>query len=199
MADPHDLTGGAPQGEGGEKKIFVDTDWKAQAQAEKEKLAAEEARRASEEQGQSGAERVPQADFRAMLGSLATQALLYLGGIPDPETGRAIVGLDYARHYIDLLAVLEEKTKGNLTDDEAKELTEILQELRQRFVQISQAMLQAAEAGELDFDPRKGGVIGGPPAAPPASERGPAMGGGPGGGISGPGMGGPGMGGPAGA
>lgn len=117
-------------------KIIVDSDWKTSAQAEREKLA-EQADAAQQKPGGRGSGDMPPADFRTLVGSLGTQALMYMGGVADPETGRAIVALDYARHYIDLLGVLEEKTKGNLDEEEAKDIGEVLSELRNRFVQLT--------------------------------------------------------------
>ncbi|TVQ31129.1 MAG: DUF1844 domain-containing protein [Phycisphaeraceae bacterium] len=142
MSDPFDLSQHAKKSEQpGEEppRIIVDSDWKAQAQAEKEKLASQEsaAGAAGQEQDDTG---MPPADFKTLMASLATQGLLYLGGIPDPETGRGVISLEYARHYIDLLAVLEVKTKGNLDKDEAEELAGVLKELRARFVYIAQSV-----------------------------------------------------------
>lgn len=155
-------------------KIIVDSDWKAQAQAEKERLAAKEreaaAQRAKpaaggpEGAGQAplgGEEGLPVADFNALVGTLLTPALHYLGAFPDPQTGRAMVSLDYARMYIDLLGVLEEKTKGNLTEEESRDLQQALSELRLRFVEISRlvtAQLAKQRAGAAGM----GGPGGGP-------------------------------------
>ena len=122
-------------------KIIIDSDWKAEAQAEKERLSEQESKAAAAE-GQG----LPEADFRGLLGAIATQAMMYLGAFPDEE-GRAMFAPEYARHYIDLLAVLEEKTKGNLSAEEAKELTGVLHELRVRFVQIIQSVAASAEQG----------------------------------------------------
>ena len=125
-------------------KIIVDSDWKAEAQAEKERLSDQEEQSA----GAAGAGKgLPEADFRGLLGALATQAMMYLGAFPDPD-GRAYVSPEYARHYIDLLGVLEEKTKGNITEDESKELAGVLNELRVRFVQIVQGVAAAAATQE---------------------------------------------------
>ncbi|MGD9691636.1 MAG: DUF1844 domain-containing protein [Phycisphaerales bacterium] len=136
-------------------KIIVDSDWKSQAQAEKERLASKESTSAPKKGPKlAGApespsappgsqEELPPADFRTLIGSLATQALLYLGGFPDPQTGRAMVALDLAQHYIELLAVLEEKTRNNLTPDESSELSEVAHDLRMRFVQITEALARA--------------------------------------------------------
>lgn len=128
-------------------KIIVDSDWKQQAQAEKQRLAAQEqaskpkpAAGTAPGAGPADEEGLPGADFSALVGTLLTPALHYLGTFPDPQTGRAVVSLEYARLYIDLLGVLEEKTKGNLTPEEAKDLSQALAELRVRFVEISRAV-----------------------------------------------------------
>ncbi|MHC4975012.1 MAG: DUF1844 domain-containing protein [Planctomycetota bacterium] len=140
-------------GESGDEapKIVVDSDWKAEAQAEKEKLKQQES-----EQEASGAPKpgeLPEANFMSIVRMMATQALMYLGAFPDPQTGQAILAPEYAQYHIDLLGVLEEKTQGNLSDDESKEVAELLRELRQRFVEImgsvSEAMAkEQAEKGQ---------------------------------------------------
>lgn len=75
--------------------------------------------------------------FGTLLISLSTQALMHLGEIPDLEGGDARPDLAAARHIIDLIAVLERKTQGNLDADEAALLERILYDLRMRFVAIS--------------------------------------------------------------
>lgn len=81
---------------------------------------------------------LPEADFPSFLLSLATSALFHLGLVADPETGeRTEPNLELARHTIDTLALLEGKTQGNLTDEEAELLTNLLTELRMRFVEAS--------------------------------------------------------------
>ena len=124
--------GGADNNPGEENKLIIDSDWKAEAQAEKEKLAQAEAE-AKPAAGAPG--ELPEPDFRTVVSMLATQALMYLGAFPD-ETGRAVVAPEYAKMHIDLLDVLQVKTKGNLTDEEQDELDQVLNELRQRFVQV---------------------------------------------------------------
>ena len=125
-------------------RIIVDSDWKSQAQAEKDRLTEQE--QAAKPRGAADPDAMPPADMRTLVGVLATQGLMYLGGFPDPETGRAIVALDYARHYIDLLGVLEEKTRGNLTDEESQEIIEVLQELRARFVHMTGMVAESRRA-----------------------------------------------------
>jgi hypothetical protein len=95
---------------------------------------------------------------------MVTQALMYMGAFPDPETGRAVVSLEYARLHIDLLAVLEEKTKGNLTPEEAEGLVQVISELRLRYVEISKAVAKhmAANSGKIGAGGVPGAPIGGP-------------------------------------
>lgn len=123
-------------------KLHIDSDWKAQAQAEKEKLVKQEA--GKEKAAAGRARELPEADFKTLMGVLASQAIMGLGAMGDPKTGRVVVDLEGSRFAIDLLAVLEEKTKGNLSAEEATELRQVLIELRNRFVQISNLVAQQA-------------------------------------------------------
>lgn len=123
-------------------KIQIDSDWKAQAQAEKERLAKQA--KAAPEKGPTGSRGagpggLPPASFEALVSTMATQALFAMGAIPDPRTGQRIQHLELARHHIDMLGVLEEKTKGNLTDEESQMLTSTAYELRTRYIQLANA------------------------------------------------------------
>ncbi len=138
-----------------EPKIIVDSDWKSQAQAEKQRLAAKEqqakpaaALAGAGAPGPEGEEYGP-ADFVELVRLLASQALLYLGAIPDPQTGRALLAPDMAKFNIDLLGILEQKTKGNLSEQESKVLTSTLYELRLQFVEISKAIDKAIADGRI--------------------------------------------------
>jgi len=151
-------------------KIHIDSDWKAQAEAERERLAKIEGDRASDGR-RGGPESMPPADFRSLVGVLASQALSGLGMYGDPDTKRIVVDLPAARFAIDLLGVLEEKSKGNLAADEATELTEVLAELRARFVHFARLMAeQQARGGGM------GAVAGGAAPSAPASSPSPAPG-----------------------
>lgn len=124
-------------------KIHVDDDWKSQAQAEKQKLVDQA--RESEASGAAGGpgaadasgRRMPEANFETLLSTMATQALFAMGAIPDPTTGQRVAHLDLARHHIDMLNVLEEKTKDNLSEEESQMLTQTTYELRSRYIQLS--------------------------------------------------------------
>lgn len=118
-------------------KIQIDSDWKAQAQAEKEKLA-QQAKGSETLAGASAGARggMPAANFETLVSTLVTQTLFALGVIGD-RSGQRVVHLDLARHHIDMLDVLEKKTKGNLTEAEASMLAAALYELRSRYIQTA--------------------------------------------------------------
>lgn len=128
-------------------KILVDSDWKAQAQAEKAKLAEKDAKaqpapgKGTAAPGQPPSPgQLPAASFETLVSTMVTQAIYGLGGIADPRTGQPVIDLELARHQIDLLGVLQDKTEGNLSDDEKDLLGQTLYELRSRYVQISTAV-----------------------------------------------------------
>ena len=76
--------------------------------------------------------------FAAFVLSLAHTAAVHFGDIPDPVSGqKSEVNLEAAQQMIDILALLEEKTRGNLTAEERQLLDQILYELRLRFVEAS--------------------------------------------------------------
>ena len=82
-------------------------------------------------------EELPSIDFSTFVLSLSHSALLHLGEAPHPDTNRLEKNLPLARQTIDLIALLEEKTKGNLTGDEERLLHQILFDLRMRFVELT--------------------------------------------------------------
>ena len=71
------------------------------------------------------------------------QTILALGGYEDPETKKRYVDLDLARHHIDTLSMLQEKTEGHLDDEEKALLDRTIYELRMSFVQITQHVQRA--------------------------------------------------------
>jgi uncharacterized protein DUF1844 len=77
--------------------------------------------------------------FTAFMLSLATTAAVHFGDIADPSTGQRMEpNLVGAAQMIEIIAMLQEKTEGNLSEPEAKLLEELLYELRMRFVQAQQ-------------------------------------------------------------
>ena len=118
-----------------EKKIIIDEDWKQEAQKEKEILAAQE-----EEEKQAEAEGhgpLPEGNFAALVSMLVTQALFAMGFLQIKGQERREPDLQLAKYNIDMLATLEEKTKGNLTDEEQKVLSDHLSQLRMAYVQVA--------------------------------------------------------------
>lgn len=125
-------------------EFIVDTDWKEQVAKEKE--AAQQSDSSNDDvtddatptttDGDDASEMPPPppASFEMLVSMLFTQAMAALGQIPDPATGKANVNKAYAKHYIDTLDMLSEKTKDNLSDNEAKMLSEALHALRMTFV-----------------------------------------------------------------
>jgi Domain of unknown function (DUF1844) len=78
-------------------------------------------------------------NFASFVLSLATTAAVHFGDIPDPNTGqRSPPDLQAAGQMIEILGMLQEKTKGNLLDPEAQLVDDLLYELRMRFVQAQE-------------------------------------------------------------
>jgi hypothetical protein len=80
----------------------------------------------------------PQLSFTAFVLSLASTAAIHFGDLPDPVSGeRSKPSLEGATQMIEILALLEQKTRGNLTAEEREVLTQVLYELRMRYVEVS--------------------------------------------------------------
>lgn len=126
--------------------IQIDDDWKKAAQEEKRRLAEQAEKPRPAESPSTGApaspertrdpaarRETPPASFASIVQSMMTQALLYLGELA-VRGGEAVLDLDMAKRHIDMLGVLEEKTRGNLSREEQKLLDGVLYDLRNRFV-----------------------------------------------------------------
>jgi hypothetical protein len=82
----------------------------------------------------------PALSFTAFVLSLASTAAIHFGDLPDPVSGETSeLNLDGATQMIEILALLEQKTRGNLTAEERQILEQVLYELRMRFVEVSGA------------------------------------------------------------
>ncbi len=77
---------------------------------------------------------MPEVTFSTFVLSLNTSALYHLGEISDPATGKTVVDFPLAKHAIDTLAMIQEKTKGNLDKEEEELLKNILYDVKIRFV-----------------------------------------------------------------
>ncbi len=161
-----------------ERKIIIDEGWKAQVQREKEEASKRGQEQASARADaasplggaslgpaggapaspQSAAAAGPDADdlspFMALVGSLATQAMFALGVIAQQGAQQVQVDLAGARYVIDMLQALKEKTQGNLTAEEAAELTQAVNELQQVYVMRAQQVQQQAMS-QAGIDPNQ--------------------------------------------
>lgn len=126
----------------------VDESWKEQVEREKQEPAAapaapsgqapvEAAAGEAAEPAAGGPEQergLPEARFDLFVSGLAMDALIALGDIPHPVTKKPMPNLEHARYLIDLLGVLGEKTRGNLSVDEERLLKDALYQLRTRYL-----------------------------------------------------------------
>jgi len=138
--------------------LHIDDDWKKQAQEEKRRLAEEQQKRQAappaappplvapvsadrpavgpSSRGRRGLREMPPASFASLVQSVLTQALYHLGELA-PAGGQPSVNLDMAKHHIDTLGVLEQKTVNNLDETEKHVLDAALYEARARFVSLA--------------------------------------------------------------
>jgi hypothetical protein len=107
---------------------------KSEAKEEEGSDAEKEAAKTKEKPASDEEIQLPEVNFSTFVFSLSSSALFHFGEVPDPATGLKEKNLPMAKHTIDILGMLEEKTKGNLTDDEGQLLKNILYDLRMRYV-----------------------------------------------------------------
>ncbi len=121
-----------------EKKVIVDEDWKAEAQKEKEILKKEEELEHKDEEKEQERPSMPEADFAGLISMITTQAYYAMGLIGTEQDKERQPDLAVAKYNIDMLGVIEEKTKGNLNEEEVKLLEGALGQLRMLFVQLAE-------------------------------------------------------------
>jgi hypothetical protein len=80
---------------------------------------------------------LPPVNFTNFINSLASTALMYMGGVIDPETKKPIIELNLAKHHIDIIEMLQQKTRGNLEAPESNFLENTLYNLRMSYVRLS--------------------------------------------------------------
>ena len=127
-------------------KIIIDEDWKARAQREKE----EAARQAGKQPEPAGDKAEPEpVSFPGLVNMFSMQGLIALGVLVPRDAKEVMVDLDEAKYIIDMLMMLRDKTKGNLTPEEQGLLTESLAQLQQAYVLRAQQLQESAmrEAG----------------------------------------------------
>jgi hypothetical protein len=118
----------------------VDENWKKQVEREKGK---EEPKPRPEPRADDGEPQ--QTGFIAFVSGLAMQAMMCMGEMPDPNTGLTRANIAEAKYLIDIIAMLQEKTKGNLTQEEAAAMEEAVYGLRMRYVRKVSPGQQAEE------------------------------------------------------
>ena len=137
-----------PEKNDDQSKIIVDSDWKSEAQREKEQLDRETREMPPLDQ-------IPDPSMLEILQMIVMQASIGLGGFQDPQTGQRIPpNLPLAKHYIDLLDLMQKKTQNNLDPEEQSIMTSALHELRLAFVQVAAALGQS-EPGATSGAPGK--------------------------------------------
>lgn len=102
----------------------------------------------------------------------AQQSAMFLGRIPNPQTGKPEINLEIARMFIDQLEMIHEKTRGNLSNEESEILTRVLSDLQLTFVQVSGAADASSEASVPEEIPAPvSEAISDAPAPAPAPEE----------------------------
>jgi len=91
-----------------------------------------------EEKKEKGAAPLPEVNFSSFILSLSSSTLLHLGEIADPQSGEKKKDMALAKQSIDIISLLKDKTKGNLTEEEEKLLDHLLYDLRMRFVKAGE-------------------------------------------------------------
>lgn len=120
------------QGEGFTVKDKRTFDTEGRVKEEFKKAEKEEAKEEAKD-----AAPMPEVNFSSFLLSLSSSTLLHLGEIADPQSGEKKKDLTLAKQSIDIIGLLKDKTKGNLTQEEEKLLEHLLYDLRMRFVEAS--------------------------------------------------------------
>lgn len=131
-----------------EPKIIVDDDWKSQVEQEKEQLKSKEPAEAAPDAEKDFPQEMPPASFPMLISTLATQAMASMGMLPDPRTGEASSHKPMAKHFIDTLGMLQEKTAGNVTDEESTMLRDTLHQLRMAFMAVPDTLPQESKPEE---------------------------------------------------
>jgi len=123
-----------------QKKIIVDEDWKSRVEAEREEsLSARETSKPTQaEPSTKQAVPLPPPSLMLLASGLYLQGMIALGLLPTPASDEPEVHLEQAKHAIDTLDMLQQKTEGNRTEQESAEMEHILHELRLAYVAVKQ-------------------------------------------------------------
>ena len=123
--------------EGAEKKIIVDESWKSQVEAEREALRQEKQQPPQAAEPSENGD-LPPPSLILLANSLYLQAAISMGLLPNPLSGKAEVHLPQAKHSIDTLTVLQDKTAGNRTPEETEAFEEMLHQLHLAYVSVEE-------------------------------------------------------------
>jgi len=118
------------------RKFTSEGELKPEAEVHKEEKKAEEKAEGKRDETETSKEMpLPEINFSSFVLSLSSSALLHFGQIPDPITKKKERNLPLAKQTIDILGILKEKTKGNLSKDEEQLISNLLYDLRVRYVE----------------------------------------------------------------
>jgi len=119
-----------------EKGELKDSESEKDKKAEGEKKEAEPGKEAPKKETERPP--LPEVNFSTLIFSLSSSALFHLGEIADPQTGEKKKDLPLAKHAVDTIVMLREKTKGNLTEEEQKFIDSVLNDLQWRYVKAAE-------------------------------------------------------------
>jgi hypothetical protein len=127
----------APEGEKKQSESQEAAGEKPDAAGQEEAGKKREAEKREKREKREEPTPLPEINFATFVISLSSSALIHLGIAPDPMTGEQTKDLTIAKQTIDMLAMLQEKTRGNLTEEEAQLMESMLYDLRMRYVDES--------------------------------------------------------------
>ena len=108
------------------------------AEREEEKKKDKDREEEKEKEKEKGAVPLPEVNFSSFILSMSSSTLLHFGEIADPQSGEKKKDMALAKQSIDIISLLKDKTKGNLTEEEEKLLDHLLYDLRMRFVKAGE-------------------------------------------------------------
>ena len=120
-----------------EEEPAQETSGKAELADAKSTLSSQASSEDAEEQelDEKGQLKAPPIDFSTFMLSLASNAVYCMGGFQDPVSGKTSINLEQAKQTIDIISLIEEKTRGNLSADEANLIKHLLYDLRMKYVE----------------------------------------------------------------
>lgn len=124
-------------GAGQEDKSFTVVDKRKRAEEETPSIDEPQSDTQQAPESSPADAKAPPIDFSTFIISLSSSALYHMGGFQDPYSGKTSMNLDLAKQSIDIIAMLEAKTRGNLNPEEQKLITHVLYDMRMRYVELA--------------------------------------------------------------